>query len=70
MSQLQEGDILSALEARAIERWQELHNMVSELVESGKIKEADLPDDYRALVRKLEQCVQAENKADWENDHD
>lgn len=31
-----------------------LHDIVSDLVESGKIRKADLPDDYDALVQALE----------------
>lgn len=67
---LQSGDILSDKEAAAVSAWQELHDMISDAVEGGRIKEEDCPDDYRAIVQKLEECVRLENAADAENESD
>lgn len=30
-----------------------LHDMLSEMIESGRLKESDIPDDYRAVVEQL-----------------
>lgn len=34
-----------------------LHDMLSETIESGRLKRADIPDDYEAIVETLVQCA-------------
>ena len=34
----------------------ELHDMLSDMIEGGRLTEGDIPDDYAALVEQLEQC--------------
>ena len=34
----------------------ELHDMLSDMIEGGRLAEGDIPDDYAALVDLLEQC--------------
>ena len=34
----------------------ELHDMLSDMIEGGRLTEGDIPDDYAALVERLEQC--------------
>lgn len=48
---MQAGDILTENEAAYIEALEDLWDMVSDMVEGGRLREADIPDDYRALVR-------------------
>lgn len=33
-----------------------LHDMLSDMIEGGRLTEGDIPDDYTALVEQLEQC--------------
>ena len=33
-----------------------LHDMLSDMIEGGRLTEGDIPDDYAALVEQLEQC--------------
>ena len=33
-----------------------LHDMLSDMIEGGRLTEGDIPDDYAALVGQLEQC--------------
>ncbi len=33
-----------------------LHDIVSDIVESGRLNEGDIPDDYQALVAALAEC--------------
>lgn len=49
---MQAGDILTENEAAYIEALEDLWVMVSDMVEGGRLREADIPDDYRALVRR------------------
>lgn len=48
---MQAGDILTENEAAYIEALEGLWGMVSDMVEGGRLREADIPDDYEALVR-------------------
>lgn len=34
----------------------ELHDMLSDMIEAGRLTEGDIPEDYAALVEQLEQC--------------
>lgn len=36
----------------------ELHDMLSDMIEGGRLTEGDIPDDYAALVEQLEQLEQ------------
>ena len=33
-----------------------LHDVLSSMIEDGRLTESDIPDDYAALVEQLEQC--------------
>lgn len=33
--------------------YQQLHDMLSDMLEGGRLKQTDIPDDYDALVRQL-----------------
>lgn len=39
---------------RALKAYHRFHDQLSEIVESGRLTEAALPDDYRWLVESLE----------------
>jgi len=67
------SDLLGAVRA-ARHGWGKLHDIVSDLVESGKLSESNLPDDYQALVLALKEgnraeqvCLKAINKAGGAN---
>ena len=34
----------------------ELHDMLSDMIEDGRLTEGDIPEDYAALVEQLKQC--------------
>ena len=34
----------------------ELHDMLSDMIEAGRLTEGDIPEDYAAIVEQLEQC--------------
>lgn len=53
------ADLLKACKA-AGKRWGRLHDMISDLVEDGKINAALFPDDYDAIVLTLTKCVEAD----------
>ena len=56
------ADLFKALrEAR--QKWGRLHDIISDLVESDKINEAVLPDDYEAIVQALLRGTDAEAHA-------
>ncbi len=40
-----------------------LHEIVSDIIESGRLKEGDIPDDYQALVAALAECNNADRAA-------
>lgn len=40
-----------------------LHDFLSDAIESGRLKESDLPDDYQAIVAQLEACAATDHKA-------
>jgi hypothetical protein len=33
-----------------------LHDMLSDMIEDGRLTEGDIPEDYAALVEQLKQC--------------
>ncbi|CAN7297554.1 hypothetical protein LJR221_001460 [Agrobacterium tumefaciens] len=41
-----------------------LHDRLSDMIESGRVTEAALPDDYRAIVDLLEVCATADAGAE------
>jgi hypothetical protein len=41
-----------------------LHDFISDAVEGGRLQEADLPDDYKAIVDQLEACATADAGAE------
>lgn len=53
---MQTGDILMEHEIKYISALEELWDLVSDVVEGGRLTEVDLPDDYRALVEKMQEC--------------
>ena len=42
------GDLLNA--------YFELHDMLSDMIEDGRLTKGDIPEDYAALVEQLKQC--------------
>lgn len=49
-----------------IKQLEALWDMVSDMVEGGRLTEADIPDDYDALVRKMGECEAARAPKDGE----
>lgn len=43
--------------------YERLHDILSDCIEGGRLREADLPDDYQALVEALATCNAATNTA-------
>lgn len=39
-----------------------LHDMVSDMIEGGRLSEADIPDDYQALVDHLVEGVRLDHE--------
>ncbi len=50
---MQSGDIITEKESAYVEELERLWDMVSDMVESGRLAEADIPDDYQALVSQM-----------------
>lgn len=50
---MQSGDIITEKESAYVEELERLWDMVSDMVESGRLVEADIPDDYQALVSQM-----------------
>lgn len=44
----------AAAQPRKLSRYHRLHELLSDMIESGRLTEADIPDDYQALVTSLE----------------
>lgn len=42
-----------------LEAYFELHDMLSDMIEGGRLTEALIPDDYQALLVKIFDCNQA-----------
>jgi hypothetical protein len=40
-------------ESELLAAYARLHDMLSDMIESGRLREADIPNDYRALVDQL-----------------
>jgi hypothetical protein len=40
-------------EPKLLAAYARLHDMLSDMIESGRLREADIPNDYRALVDQL-----------------
>lgn len=53
---MQSGDILTGKEAHYVDKLERLWDMLSEAVEGGRLTEADIPDDYAALVSQMGKC--------------
>ena len=49
-------DHIDALK-EAVRTYAELHDLISDMIEDGRLTEAMIPDDYRAVVEKLVECV-------------
>jgi len=41
-----------------------LHDFISDMIEGGRLTEADIPDDYAAIVDQLENCATADAGAE------
>jgi hypothetical protein len=41
----------------AVRTYAGLHDLISDMIEDGRLTEAMIPDDYRAVVEKLVECV-------------
>ena len=39
-----------------VKDYSRLHDMVSDAIEGGRLTEADIPDDYKAIVGQLVKC--------------
>lgn len=48
------GDLLAILGD-----YRRLHDMLSDMIEGGRLKEADIPDDYEAIVEQLAKLANA-----------
>jgi hypothetical protein len=49
-------DHIDALK-EAVRTYAELHDLISDMIEDGRLTEAMIPDDYRAVVERLVECV-------------
>lgn len=56
----QSGDILNTEESQYFDQLERLWDMLSDCVEGGRLTEADLPDDYEALVHQMVKLVSLE----------
>ena len=57
---MQSGDIVTEKESAYVEELERLWDMVSDMVESGRLVEADIPDDYQALVAQMVKLASSE----------
>lgn len=48
-----EGSAIPAEVVALLKRYKELHDGLSEMVESGRLTQADIPDDYEWLVERM-----------------
>lgn len=49
-------DHIDALK-EALRTYAGLHDLISDMIEGGRLTEAMIPDDYQAVVAKLVECV-------------
>lgn len=42
-----------------LEAYFDLHDMLSDMIEGGRLTEADIPDDYQALLEQIDRCNKA-----------
>lgn len=42
-------------------KYNRLHDVLSDCIESGRLTETELPDDYKALTGMLQQCAMADS---------
>jgi hypothetical protein len=63
---LQHGDMLTEREATYILELEKLWDMLSDTVEGGRLTEADIPDDYQALVSQMVKLAGIEGAKDPE----
>ncbi|TIX28859.1 hypothetical protein [Mesorhizobium sp.] len=52
-------DVLKAMR----DEYGKLHDFLSDAIESGRLREYDIPDDYQAIVTQLERCGGVEDRA-------
>jgi hypothetical protein len=55
-------ELLDALQLMR-DRYGKLHDALSDCIESGRLQESDLPDDYRALANYLADAIKADQTA-------
>lgn len=61
---MQEGDIITEHEIAYINALEHLWDMLSDMIEGGRLDEADIPDDYIALVNQTQRCESARTKTE------
>ena len=49
-----------AKQKRLLKRYRTLHNGISDMIEGGRLKRADIPDDYRWLVINMVRIARAD----------
>lgn len=49
---------------KALHEYRYLHEFVSDMIESGRLTEDMVPDDYHALVEQLIRCIHADPERD------
>lgn len=49
-------DLLNDLVDDLLNAYFKLHDRLSDMIEAGRLTEGDIPEDYAALVERLEQC--------------
>jgi hypothetical protein len=59
----QSGDMLNAEESQYFDQLEHLWDMLSDCIEGGRLTEADIPDDYKALVKQMVKLGNLEYKA-------
>lgn len=42
-----------------LEAYFDLHDMLSDMIEGGRLTKADIPDDYQALLEQIDRCNKA-----------
>ena len=66
MKHFYSGDVLTEQEAKLCNGMLKLWDMLSDTVEGGRLTEADIPDDYSALVRQMVKLAGLHDKSDPE----
>jgi hypothetical protein len=59
---MQDGDILTAREATYIEALEAEHDMIDDMLSGKRLTEADIPDDFKALVKAAKAVATAHNR--------